>query len=149
MFLPVPLSPSVLGFVRYFLLGVGPKTGLPRWAKKGGTGKNENFHGFINRLVHGVARLGADVCDARLLQLVIRHNLAMDRKHSRLSYQSTPWVWREREINDAAKLILDAVPFPKAGRRPEVSPSRRPWLFSNCFWRGLTCGGFFFLLALT
>ncbi|CAM9973616.1 unnamed protein product, partial [Pylaiella littoralis] len=103
----------------YFPLGIGPKTGLMKWSKKGGTGKNENFHGNINRLVHGVARLSSQACDARLLQRVHRHNHDMDRKHGFASKHSTLWPWRERDANDAAEKCVAEVPFPKAGPRPK------------------------------
>ncbi|CAB1120659.1 unnamed protein product [Ectocarpus sp. CCAP 1310/34] len=105
----------------YIPLGRGPKTGLMRWSKKGGTGKNENFHGGINRLVNGVARLGAEACDARLLQRIHRHNHDMDRKLGRTSKQSTLWVWRERKANAAAESILTSRPFPRAGDTPTVA----------------------------
>ncbi|CAB1109576.1 unnamed protein product [Ectocarpus sp. CCAP 1310/34] len=107
--------------LRYIPLGRGPKTGLMRWSKKGGTGKNENFHGGINRLVNGVARLGAEACDARLLQRIHRHNHDMDRKLGRTSKQSTLWVWRERKANAAAESILTSRPFPRAGDTPTVA----------------------------
>ncbi|CAB1114139.1 unnamed protein product [Ectocarpus sp. CCAP 1310/34] len=90
-----------------------------RWSKKGGTGKNENFHGGINRLVAGVARIGVEACDARLLQRVCRHNLDMDRKLGNTSKQSTRWPWRERVVNKAASGILASLPFPKAPPDPK------------------------------
>lgn len=68
----------------------------------------------------GRSRLGADVCDARLAQRVHRHNHDMDRKHGRTDKQSTLWVWRERDANEASKNCLKVEPFPKAGPRPEV-----------------------------
>ncbi|CAM9150469.1 unnamed protein product, partial [Ectocarpus sp. 13 AM-2016] len=92
-----------------------------KWSKKAGTGKNENFHGNINRLVHGVSRMSAQACGARLMQRIHRHNLDMDRKHGRTSKQTTPWQWRERDANDAAKECGVEVPFPKAGPRPNVA----------------------------
>ncbi|CAN0020670.1 unnamed protein product, partial [Ectocarpus sp. 6 AP-2014] len=85
-----------------------------RWSKKGGTGKNENFHGGINRVVAGVARIGVEACDARLLQRVYRHNLDVDRKLGNTSEQSTRWPWRERVVNEAARAVLGSLPFPKA-----------------------------------
>lgn len=109
---------------RYIPRGRGPKTNLMRWSKKGGTGKNENFHGGINRLVAGVARIGVEACDARLLQRVCRHNLDMDRKLGNTSKQSTRWPWRERVVNNAASGILASLPFPKAPPDPNVSPIR-------------------------
>lgn len=123
MFLAAFLSIACSHF-RYFPLGIGPKTGLMKWSKKGGTGKNENFHGNINRLVHGVARLSSQACDARLLQRVHRHNHDMDRKHGFASKHSTLWPWRERDANDAAEKCVAEVPFPKAGPRPKVSIGR-------------------------
>jgi len=110
-------------FVRYTKVRVGPITGLIEWTKRAGTGKNENLHGFLNPMVHGVARLTPETCDSRLLPRIIRHNLNMDRKHGRRSNHSTPWPWRERDLNDAARSILDSTPFPKAGPRPQVSPA--------------------------
>lgn len=116
------MNPSYYG-LRYIPLGRGPKTGLMRWSKKGGTGKNENFHSSINRLVQGVARIGVQACEARLLQRIHRHNYDMDRKLGNTSKQSTPWVWREREVNARAEVLLTSIPFPKARTIPEVSPS--------------------------
>ncbi|CAM9178891.1 unnamed protein product, partial [Hapterophycus canaliculatus] len=90
-----------------------------RYSKKGGTVKNENVHGGINRLVNGVARLGAEACDARLLQRVYRHNHDMDCKLDRTSKQSS--LYLEREANAAACSILISAPSPKAGSTPEVA----------------------------
>ncbi|CAN0504013.1 unnamed protein product, partial [Ectocarpus sp. 12 AP-2014] len=111
----VPLSTR-----RYLHVGTGKKTKLKRYVKKGGTAKNESFHRSLNAMTSSVSRLGPGVCDQRLLQLVHRFNLDKDRKLGRASKHSTLWVWRERDINDAARKCLVAESFPKAGPRPDV-----------------------------
>ncbi|CAN0403934.1 unnamed protein product, partial [Ectocarpus sp. 12 AP-2014] len=111
----VPLSTR-----RYLHVGTGKKTKLKRYVKKGGTAKIESFHRSLNAMTSSVSRLGPGVCDQRLLQLVHRFNLDKDRKLGRASKHSTLWVWRERDINDAARRCLVAEPFPKAGPRPDV-----------------------------
>ncbi|CAN0474640.1 unnamed protein product, partial [Ectocarpus sp. 8 AP-2014] len=104
----------------YLHVGTGKKTKLKRYVKKGGTAKNESFHRSLNAMTSSVSRLGPGVCDQRLLRLVHRFNLDKDRKLGRASKHSTLWVWRERDINDAARKCLVAEPFPKAGSRPDV-----------------------------
>ncbi len=117
---PLPLSLLCDG-LRYIPLGRGPKTKLMRYAKKGGTGKNENFHGGINRLVHGVSHIGVKAMSARLLQHVFYHNLKMDVKLGETSPQSSGWPWRERALNELARSILTALPFPKVPAEAKVS----------------------------
>lgn len=109
---------------RYFNVGTGKKTGLVQWSKKGGTGKNENMHGNLNRLVDRVARLGEEECDRRLLQHVHHHNYKMDRKLGRTSAQSTLWPWRERKVNAMAEAVLASRPFPKTSSAPVSSSCR-------------------------
>lgn len=119
--LPSRLSLSLLA-LRYLNLGKGKKTKVTTYNKRGGTGKNEAFHRNLNLIVTSVSRLGPDVCDQRVLQIVHRYNFQRDKKLGRTSKQSTLWVWRKRIVNDAAKECLVAEPFPKAGPRPDVRP---------------------------
>eukprot|EP00903_Cladosiphon_okamuranus_P013064 g12185.t1 len=105
---------------RYIPLGTGTRTKLMRYAKKGGTGKNENFHGGINRLVHGMSHIGVQAMSARLLQHVFYHNLKMDVKLGKTSPQSGRWPWRECALNELARLILTALPFPNVPSEAKI-----------------------------
>lgn len=107
-------------------IGRGPKTQLMPYSKKGGTGKNEAFYSSLNRMVDGMSRIGAEICDIRRRRRFHRRNFEINRKYGRTSKQSTEWVWGERDANEAAKVCLTMEPFPKAGPRPEVRPESWP-----------------------
>lgn len=106
--------------LRHFVLGKGKRTGLITYSSKGGTSINEAWHRVLDLTMAGVHRLGPELADQRLLQSIHRFDVGRDRKLGRTSKQSTLYVWRERDANDAARGCLLAEPFPKAGPRPDV-----------------------------
>lgn len=84
---------------------------------------NEPWHRVLNQMVASVQRIGWELCDQRLIQHVHRYNFGRHQTLGLTSRQSTPWVWKERDANDAARGRLLAEPWPKAGPRPDVRPN--------------------------
>ena len=90
--------------------------------KKSDSVKNETIHQKGNRLVQEISQMGEDLLDCRIKLFVYKENHKVDIRFGRVDSISLGMPIEEMLLNNVARSVLSAAPFPLLLGRQQLEP---------------------------